>query len=149
MSSTRRSSYHAAEQRTWERRSEDIWQCSRAQTPDATLRRTERSRLSLFWRMEPVLDQYFSAENTNIKWQFNLILQLHSRVLQVTRWYYWQGSGFATHRSRVQVLVWHYHVAAWGRLLAPVCLSSSSIIWYWPWAMMHFGWEGNHRPGRK
>lgn len=35
------------------------------------------------------------------------------------------------------------------KLLTPVYLSPSSIIWYWPRAVTLYGWQGNYGPGGK
>jgi len=46
---------------------------------------------------------------------------------RVTQRHYWQDNGLAIHRSRVRVLARHHCVAAYGKLLTPVCLCHQTV----------------------
>jgi len=47
-------------------------------------------------------------------------------------WHYWQGNGLVIHRSWVWVLARHHCIVVLGKLLTPVSLSPTCIIWYQP-----------------
>jgi len=68
----------------------------------------------------------------------------------VTWWCYWYGIGLAIHRLQLKSPGWAPTCSSFGQATYTcVSLLPSSIIWYWPRAVMLFGWEGNHWPKGK